>query len=196
MGEDVGRETSALRTTQGQSGMFPLLNGSGRRTSDGPNGAGPLWLIESAGKELTRARRYNHSLAVILMTLPGKRRALDHLTSNLRNTLRLSDLVGHLSSSSVAAVLPETTREGAQGLLRRLALSIDEDVATLTLVGVAAFPGDGVTWVGLETTARRAPSSLLGYRNAGATKPDEQEENALLAHLSVTPNNKANLSAS
>ncbi len=117
-------------------------------------------LDDSAGNELTRARRYNRRVAVLVATLDGNHPGVDHLANELRDALRVSDIVGRSRGHCVIAVLPETTADGARAFLRRLAAGMDADRAEAVFVGVASFPDDGVTWVGLQLAARGAQAPL------------------------------------
>lgn len=132
-----------------------------------------LSLDESAGKELTRARRYERPLAVICVMLRSTPRELSCISTALREELRLSDIVGLANASMVVAVLPETSGPGACEFLGRLANRIGEELSNLTEVGVASFPDDDVTWLGLKTAAydRRGPLTAfrgqLGKERAG-----------------------------
>lgn len=82
-----------------------------------------------------------------------RRAIVRDLGASLSATLRQSDLIGHQTSSRLLAVLPETAGADAELLIGRLLALVDPDLAADLRFGVACFPSEEVTWIGLEQRA-------------------------------------------
>jgi GGDEF domain-containing protein len=118
--------------------------------------------------EMTRARRYERPLTLLLVGVEGwstlvadrGRRAAVDLLSTLavksRRLLRDVDALGIHGEGRLAILLPETPLDGAlavAGRIERLAL---EDVGLKLRVGASVFPDDAVTVEGLLQEADAA----------------------------------------
>lgn len=111
--------------------------------------------------EVNRARRHQHSFALVLMDIDNFKRYNDrygHLTGDMvlknfsriaREVVRTSDLVARWGGEEFALILPETGRAGAiavaQRVRQRLAVeTLPNGSPGVTLSGgVACFPEDG-----------------------------------------------------
>lgn len=125
-------------------------------------------LMDRLVSELDRARRYGHSVAVLMLDLDGFKLVNDtrgHIVGDnvlkdtaelLRGAVRSADFVARYGGEEFVVVLPETSLDGAvvfaERLRERVAASVfsgGTDV-TLTLsvsVGVSLFPGPLITSV-------------------------------------------------
>jgi diguanylate cyclase (GGDEF)-like protein len=123
-------------------------------------------------RELERAQRYSHGLALVFLDVdrfksindtlghPVGDRVLRCLADLLREGVRGSDLAGRMGGDEFAVGLLESDEEAAGRLLARLDDRIDELVAAGRLPegfgvspGVAHFPSDGTTAVELFQAA-------------------------------------------
>jgi lipopolysaccharide/colanic/teichoic acid biosynthesis glycosyltransferase len=137
-----------------------------------------------AAHELGRARRYERPLTLLSMSVAGRRSTgREELVQSLAGSLRASDLLGSATDGRVHVVLPETSGEAAQVLLPRFSSALPPALAERLRVGVASFPEDEVTWVGLKDCAagREEPVSTAGRRDgdrdgdgggAGVSEPE------------------------
>ena len=117
---------------------------------------------EYCDKELTRARRYGHHLAVVILDLRKLKEVNDrhgHLqgdqvlqlaASTLRKTLRASDFAFRIGGDEFALLLPQTDPEQALTICRRLRAQYESEVQPLRLgigvtldFGIAVYPQDG-----------------------------------------------------
>ena len=117
---------------------------------------------EYCDKELTRARRYGHHLAVVILDLRKLKEVNDrhgHLhgdqvlqlaSSTLRKTLRASDFAFRIGGDEFALLLPQTDPEQALTICRRLRAQYESEVQPLRLgigvtldFGIAVYPQDG-----------------------------------------------------
>lgn len=110
-----------------------------------------LALDDAAALELERAGRYGHPLSLILVEpedvgLP--RAMLRTLATHLARSVRQLDLVGRLDQRTFALLLPETSREGAQVVLRRLMARTAADQLRIA-ARLACVPDNGRTWAEL-----------------------------------------------
>src|SRR5918996_1073163 len=123
-----------------------------------------------AAHELLRARRYERPLTLVSMSVAGRRSAgRDELVKLLAGSLRGSDLLGSAADGRMHVVLPETSGEAAQVLLPRFSSALPSALAERVRVGVASFPEDEITWVGLKdcAAAREEPVSATRGGDAG-----------------------------
>lgn len=111
--------------------------------------------------EVARARRHQHSFALVLMDIDNFKRYNDrygHLTGDMvlrtfsriaREVVRTSDLVARWGGEEFALILPETGRAGAINVAQRVrqrlaAETLPNGSPGVTLSGgVACFPEDG-----------------------------------------------------
>lgn len=130
--------------------------------------------LEAADRELDRARRYGHPLALAFVDIRGLKavndteghlagdRLLKRVTALLRESARTHDLVGRIGGDELAVLLAEQSSEGAAAMTQRVRAQIPADRAALGLVtawdvtiGTATFPEDGSSLDELLATADR-----------------------------------------
>jgi diguanylate cyclase (GGDEF)-like protein len=119
--------------------------------------------------EMTRARRYEHPLTLLLVGVDGwstlsaergKRAAFEVLSTlamRIRRLLRDVDAIGLHGDGRLAVILPETPLDGAIVVASRIEQAAREDVGLKTRVGVSIFPDDAVT---VEALIREAEAAL------------------------------------
>jgi diguanylate cyclase (GGDEF)-like protein len=117
---------------------------------------------ENFEKELNRARRYGHPLALVILDMhrfkevndkhghPRGDEVLRSAASTLRKTLRTSDSAFRIGGDEFALLLPQTDSAQAVALSRRVGVVFSESLQPLQLTvsvsmdhGVATFPQDG-----------------------------------------------------
>lgn len=117
---------------------------------------------EYCEKELNRAKRYGHQLAVVILDVHKLKEVNDrhgHLqgdqilqlaAATLRKTLRASDFAFRIGGDEFALLLPQTDPEQALTLCRRVRAQYEGDVLSLKLdpgvtldFGIAVQPQDG-----------------------------------------------------
>jgi diguanylate cyclase (GGDEF)-like protein len=117
---------------------------------------------EYCDKELNRAKRYGHQLAVVILDLRKLKEVNDrhgHLrgdqilqlaTTALQRTLRSSDFAFRLGGDELALLLPQTDSEQGTTLCRRVRSQYEAEIRKLNLdvdatldFGVAVYPEDG-----------------------------------------------------
>jgi diguanylate cyclase (GGDEF)-like protein len=117
---------------------------------------------EYCDKELNRAKRYGHQLAVVILDLHKLKevndrhghlqgdRVLQIAASTLSKTLRASDFAFRIGGDEFALLLPQTEPEQANTLCKRVRTQYESEVRALKLdisltldYGVAVFPVDG-----------------------------------------------------
>jgi diguanylate cyclase (GGDEF)-like protein len=117
---------------------------------------------ENIEKELNRARRYGHPLALVLLDMhrfkevndkhghPRGDEVLRAAAATLRKTLRTSDFAFRIGGDEFALLLPQTDAAQAVALSRRVGVVFAEALQPLHLLvsvsmdhGVATFPEDG-----------------------------------------------------
>ncbi len=136
---------------------------------------------EALDQELARARQFGRPLSVILGDLDLLRNinsTYGHLAGDavlrgiadvIRSHAREYDIAARLGGEEFAIMLPETARDGALEIARRIreavastpfwAPSIDEHVTATLSIGVATFPDDGTQATDLVHAA-----DLAAYR--------------------------------
>ena len=118
--------------------------------------------------EMTRARRYEHPLTLLLVDIDGwsmlatergKRGAFDQvsvLAVRIRRLLRDVDAIGLHGDGQLAILLPETPLDGALVVAGRIEQAARDDVGVSVRVGAAVFPEDAVSVDGLLHEAEAA----------------------------------------
>ena len=118
--------------------------------------------------EMTRARRYEHPLTLLLVdidgwatrnTEQGKRGTDEQFTSlalRIRRLLRDVDAIGLHGDGQLAILLPETPLDGALVVAGRIEEAAREDVGLAVRVGASVFPDDAVSVEGLRHEAEAA----------------------------------------
>ena len=112
-------------------------------------------------EEIGRAKRYDHTFAVLRLRTEGGREAArdvtkDWLSDKIRSVLRQADLAALLKDGSVGIMLPNTKRSGAEKVQRRLAEALAPVGAQ---VGIACFAEDGEDPAQLLSAAGRTDTS-------------------------------------
>lgn len=128
-----------------------------RTPSVGDRVLGPSLLAEAAETEIARALRYQRDLTVVVFEA-NTVEDLARFGPALQRTVRRWDTVGRLEVDRpvLAALLPETDRPDARGLIGRLGAMLS-GIAT----GIAVYRDDGATFERLIEVARnRAARSL------------------------------------
>jgi diguanylate cyclase (GGDEF)-like protein len=139
---------------------------------------------ETCERELTRSKRYNQQLAVVIFDLRFLKVVNDqygHLkgddvlrlaANNLRKTLRASDFAFRIGGDEFALLLPQTDPEQAATLCRRVRSNFEAEVAPLQMkvgvtldFGLAVHPRDAETKDGLIDAADK---QLYSSRDAAA----------------------------
>ena len=153
---------------------------------------------ESLEKELTRARRYDHPVTLVVLDLhrfkevndmhghPKGDEVLRAAASTLRKAMRSSDSAFRIGGDEFALILPQTDAAQALGLSRRIETVFAEAIRPLQLSvsvsmdhGVATSPEDGAQ---ADTLIRVADERLYQLKHAnhvrtvnGGPKPDAAE---------------------
>lgn len=127
---------------------------------------------ETCDRELNRAKRYGHQLAVVILDLHRLKevndvhghlqgdRVLQIAASTLRKTLRASDFSFRIGGDEFAVLLPQTDPEQATTLCRRVRAQYESELLPLNLgiavtldFGSAVYPQDGEQKNGLLSVA-------------------------------------------
>jgi diguanylate cyclase (GGDEF)-like protein len=154
-------EYDELKKLQLNAATDPLTNLYNRRFFD-----------EVCERELTRAKRYGHTLAFVLLDLHKLKEVNDqrgHLegdhilqlaATTLRKTLRASDTAFRIGGDEFALLLPQADAEQATTLCRRVRSQYETELRPLRLgvgvtldFGVAIYPQDGEQQRALLTVA-------------------------------------------
>jgi diguanylate cyclase (GGDEF)-like protein len=142
---------------------------------------------EYCDKELNRAKRYGHQLAIVILDLHKLKEVNDrhgHLqgdqvlqlaATTLRKTMRASDFAFRIGGDEFALLLPQTDPEQAITLCRRIRSQYEIDIRPLKMdigvtldFGVAVHPHDGETKSALMNLADQR---LYQLKNAGHAAP-------------------------
>ena len=119
--------------------------------------------------EMTRARRYERPLVLLLIGVDGwstlaaergRRGAFEllaTLATRVRRLLRDVDAIGVHGDGRLAVLLPETPLDGALVVAGRIEQAALEDVGIKTRIGAAVFPDDAGT---VEELLREAEAGL------------------------------------
>jgi diguanylate cyclase (GGDEF)-like protein len=144
-------------------------------------------------KELNRAKRYGHQLAVVILDLHRLKEVNDqygHLQGDriiqlaadtLRKTLRSSDFAFRIGGDELALLLPQTDSDQAITLCRRVRAQYEADVRPLKLdiavtidFGLAVSPEDGDKQTELlETADKRLYQLKVGSRSPSRPVAEE-----------------------
>ena len=155
---------------------------------------------EYCDKELNRAKRYGHQLAVVILDLRKLKEVNDrhgHLrgdqilqvaTRTLRTTLRSSDFAFRIGGDEFALLLPQTDSDQAITLCRRVRSQYEAEVAPLKLdigvtldFGVAVYPEDGEK---KEDLISAADKRLYQLKAEGRSSPGVLRRPGLRGRLS------------
>ncbi len=150
-------------------------------------------LLEVLRAEIARSGRTRRSFAVLFVDMNGLKRVNDrygHLTGSralcrvadaLRQASRAIDTPARFGGDEFAIVLPETTNEGGQRVLERVAeiLTLDPVAPRISVSGgVAVFPEDGESPTILLRAADRklyeAKGKVVGSRREAAHRRETQ----------------------
>ncbi len=132
----------------------------GRRLAiyDDASGMYAYWYLEQrAQEEVSRARRYKKSFAVVRFWSREGRTIMD-IADYLYRDLRENDLAGYLRGGQFVILLPETTIDGANVVLNRALSHFPGTVEG----GVAIYPEDGASFDELLDAATPCRSSAPG----------------------------------
>jgi diguanylate cyclase (GGDEF)-like protein len=130
--------------------------------------------IESADRELDRARRYHHPLALAFVDIRGLKavndseghlagdRLLKQVSQLLNESARSNDVVGRIGGDELAVLLPEQSMGGADAMIQRVRAQIPAARASLGVatawdvtIGTSSFPEDGDNFEELLEAADR-----------------------------------------
>jgi diguanylate cyclase (GGDEF)-like protein len=142
---------------------------------------------EYCDKELNRAKRYGHQLAIVILDLHKLKEVNDrhgHLqgdqvlqlaATTLRKTMRASDFAFRIGGDEFALLLPQTDPEQAITLCRRIRTQYETDTRPLKMdigvtldFGVAVHPHDGETKSALMNLADQRLYQLKNTGRPGA----------------------------
>jgi diguanylate cyclase (GGDEF)-like protein len=142
--------------------------------------------MEAAERELVRAGRYGHPMALAFVDIRGLKavndteghlagdRLLQRVTMLLRDSARTHDVVGRIGGDELAVLLAEQSAEGAAAMTQRVRSQVPSHRASLGLVtpwdvtvGTAAFPDDGDNLEQLLDAADRRLYEQRGINLAG-----------------------------
>jgi diguanylate cyclase (GGDEF)-like protein len=138
---------------------------------------------ESAERELRRARRYGHEMALAWVDIRGLKavndseghaagdRLIQQVAVLLSQSARAHDLVGRMGGDELAVLLAEQSAAGADAMSRRFREQVPQHRAALGLttawdvtIGTASFPEDGDTLDELLKAADRRMYQQRGIR--------------------------------
>lgn len=145
---------------------------------------------EYCDKELNRAKRYGHQLAIVILDLKKLKdvndryghlrgdRVLQMAATTLRNTLRASDSAFRIGGDEFVLLLPQTDSEQADTLCRRVRSQYELELIPMSLeigvtldFGIAVFPEDGDKKDDLMATADQRLYDLKYERRPRAEAP-------------------------
>ena len=148
---------------------------------------------ETCDRELTRSKRYNQQLAVVMFDLrhlkevndqyghPKGDEVLRLAANNLRKTLRASDFAFRIGGDEFALLLPQTDPEQAATLCRRVRANFETEAAPLQIkigvtldFGIAVHPRDAETKEGLIEAADKQLYALRSKTGSSRVIPMEQ----------------------
>ncbi len=130
--------------------------------------------IEAAERELGRARRYNHPMALAFVDIRGLKavndteghlagdRLLKRVTMLLQESGRTHDLVGRIGGDELGVLLAEQSAAGAAAMTQRVRAQVPAARSSLRLltpwdvtIGTASYPEDGDAFEQLLAAADR-----------------------------------------
>ncbi|HVS74236.1 MAG TPA: GGDEF domain-containing protein [Candidatus Acidoferrales bacterium] len=149
---------------------------------------------ESLDKEITRARRYEHPMALVMLDLHSFKEVNDKhghpkgddvlraVASTLKKSMRTSDSAFRIGGDEFALLLPQTDAGQALGLSGRVETAFNAEIQAMQLNvgvsmdhGVATYPQDGED---ADALIRAADERLYQLKHAshsraanGASKP-------------------------
>jgi diguanylate cyclase (GGDEF)-like protein len=148
---------------------------------------------ETCDRELTRSKRYNQQLAVVMFDLRHLKEVNDQYghpkgddvlrlaANNLRKTLRASDFAFRIGGDEFALLLPQTDPEQAATLCRRVRANFETEAAPLQIkigvtldFGIAVHPRDAETKEGLIDAADKQLYALRSKTGSSRVIPMEQ----------------------
>lgn len=142
-------------------------------------------------EELEFARRHNGSVALLVVDGDSMKavndafghaegnRLLQQMTTAMRTTLRLSDVLGRFGGDEFVLVLPRTSPTDARAAAERLRgavaahefhTSTGAPIHATVSVGMASYPGDGET---SDELFRAADRALYAAKQAGRDRVSE-----------------------
>jgi diguanylate cyclase (GGDEF)-like protein len=144
-------------------------------------------LMDLAAKELSRARRYDHPLSLLVLDIDDFKRindthghsvgdqAIKQLASICSGTLRAADIFGRLGGDEFAAVLPETDSAEAFKLAERLRLTLAANGVRVddgTLRFTVSIGGAGLSDLteDIDAVMRRADTALYEAKRQGRNR--------------------------
>ena len=135
-------------------------------------------------REIQKADRYGHDVALLFLDLDGFKLVNDtygheagdeillSVAEALRSTTRAADTVGRIGGDEFMIVAPDTSREDAAILARRVAFAIEEVTSTAPLglscrasIGVAMHTGAEIH--NASDYVRRADAAMYAAKTAG-----------------------------
>jgi diguanylate cyclase (GGDEF)-like protein len=147
---------------------------------------------ETCDRELTRSKRYNQQLAVVMFDLRHLKEVNDQYghpkgddvlrlaANNLRKTLRASDFAFRIGGDEFALLLPQTDPEQAATLCRRVRANFETEAAPLQIkigvtldFGIAVHPRDAETKEGLIDAADKQLYALRSKTGSSRVIPME-----------------------
>jgi diguanylate cyclase (GGDEF)-like protein len=129
------------------------------------------YIIDTLGNEIERTKRTGRRFAVLLFDLDGLKRindeyghavgsrAICRVADALRLNSRTIDTAGRYGGDEFALILPETEKDAAREVARRIceAIARGEELPRITSkVGVAVYPQDGDSVAAMVASADRA----------------------------------------
>ena len=118
-------------------------------------------LQETLAVECARARRYTHSLSLLLLRAGGGPEAVQAAAGRLPTDTRAPDLVHHLGDGGFAVVLPESSLVDAERVARRLRLALGEGRTPIAFVELR-FEDDAVSLLERAEAALAGAELLVG----------------------------------
>jgi diguanylate cyclase (GGDEF)-like protein len=158
---------------------------------------------ESLDKEITRARRYAHPIALVMLDLhsfkevndkhghPKGDEVLRVAAGTLKKSMRTSDSAFRIGGDEFALLLPQTDPGQALALSRRVESAFDEEIQPLQLNvgvsmdhGVATYPQDGEN---ADALIRAADERLYLLKHAGHSRAADGASKPVTADLPEAP---------
>jgi diguanylate cyclase (GGDEF)-like protein len=158
---------------------------------------------ESLDKEITRARRYEHPIALVMLDLHSFKEVNDKhghpkgddvlraAASTLKKSLRTSDSAFRIGGDEFALLLPQTDAGQALALSGRVATAFHEEIQPMQLNvgvsmdhGVATYPQDGEN---AEALIRAADERLYMRKHAGHSRVADGASKPVTADLPEAP---------